>query len=104
MLIEGSKLNDNQRSQVLAAFGYRWTRENYTRACSWYGACPICGRNAQTMNDGVTGICEGGLQHNHPILPLVSDEYWLAEHAFHFIANGSRMMANRRFAGFSRDV
>lgn len=71
MLILGSELNGSQRNQVLGAFGYRWTLENKRRATNWHGV-------------------------SQPTIALQSDEQWLAEHAFYFVADGSRLMANRR--------
>lgn len=73
MLIKGSKLSPAQRSLVLAAFPYRWTHENKRRAHTFYGG-------------------------HVPTMEPVSDEQWLADHAFHFIKDGSRLMANRHHA------
>ncbi len=74
MLIQGKSLTQSQRRIVLAAFVYRWTRDNEQRERAWAG---IKGK---------------------PTVALQSDEEWLREHAFHFVNDGSRLMANRRHA------
>lgn len=74
-LIKGSDLNAAQRAEVLRAFVYRWTVENGHRANVW-------GRSGLTP----------------PAMPLQSDDEWLAEHAFHFLNDGSRLAGNIRFA------
>jgi len=74
MLIKGADLNYLQRQQVLAAYGYRWTKDNQQREHFWAGI-------------------EGA-----PTIPLISDSQWLKEHAFHFTKDGSRLMVNRRHA------
>jgi hypothetical protein len=74
MLIKGTALTPKQRAEVLAAFGYRWTSDNQRRAAAWHG------------------------QAGRPTIPLVTDREWLAEHAFHFIVDGSRLDARRRHA------
>lgn len=75
MLIRGNELNEAQRRLVLAAFGYRWTTDNKERATRWLGRA-------------------GGV----PRIPLVTDDQWLKDHAFHFVKDGSRMMATRHHA------
>ena len=72
MLIKGENLNPRQQSIVLNAFGYRWTVENEGRARNW-------------LND------------NTPTNPSKSDKQWLADHAFHFIKDGSRMDARMSY-------
>lgn len=76
MLITGSKLNPRQRSQVLFAFVHRWTHENSRQ--SYGGRCPAC--------------VQSGLDHAYHA-PIISDEQWLNEHAFHFVKDGSRLSA-----------
>lgn len=71
-LIKGSRLTRAQREIVLATYLYRWTRDNPRREDYWRG---IAGK---------------------PTMPLVSDAEWLADHAFHFIADGSRLHARHR--------
>lgn len=73
MLVRGDRLSDSARRQVLSAFGYRWTHENEMRARSW---CRQSG-------------------FDPPKIPLISDNQWLQEHAFHVVKNGSRLMRNR---------
>jgi hypothetical protein len=67
-LIRGNELNEHQRREVLAAFGYRWTKENEVRARTWYKS--------------------GG--HEPPTMQLQADAEWLAEHAFYVNRDGSR--------------
>ena len=74
MLIRGKDLSANQRQLVLAAFVYRWTTENHQREASW-----------RTVS-------------GKPTIPLKTDAAWLAEHAFHFTKDGSRLMHNRPHA------
>ena len=74
MLIKGRDLTDRQRRDVLAAFGYRWTDENKRRVIDWMGRLGT------------------------PTIPTIPDTQWLAEHAFHFLKSGIRLMANRNHA------
>ncbi len=67
MLIKGADLNDQQKRQVLSAYIYRWTSGNPQREAVW---AKIEGK---------------------PTMPLQTDDEFLAEHAFHFVANGSRL-------------
>jgi hypothetical protein len=76
MLVRGDQLSESARRQVLAAFGYRSTIENESRARQWY-------RNASL---------------DPPRSPLIPDEQWLREHAFHVVQDGSRLMRNRSHA------
>jgi len=76
MLIRGDQLNDHQRRYVLNAYIYRWTSDNPRRE-EVYSNAAICQR---------------------PTMPLVTDEEWLKDHAFHFTKDGKRLMANRRHA------
>jgi len=66
-LIKGEQLTPRQKSIVLSAFGYRWTIENYQRAMTWFGL------------------------HGKPTVAPIPDEQWLAEHAFQFVNDGSRL-------------
>lgn len=72
MLIKGTDLNHQQKSLVLASFGYRWTTENEHRARLWY-------------------------RGDEPTAPLMSDADWLDQYAFHFIKSGERMDQRKRF-------
>ena len=74
MLIKGQDLTTAQRAEVLAAYLYRWTKENPRRVEMW--------RKVQ----------------GQPTMALISDEEWLRDHAFHFVKDGSRLMANRQHA------
>lgn len=74
MLIRGDKLSSDQRRQVLAAFIYRWTSDNGQREAVWRGL------------------------RSQPTIPLQTDQQWLAEHAFHFTKDGSRLTRNRKHA------
>lgn len=73
MLIKGDKLNQEQRKQVLESFGYRWTSDNRRREDWWRGI------------------------KGQPTMPLVSDDQWLKEHAFHFTSDGKRLKARPRY-------
>lgn len=64
MLIRGDQLPENARRQVLAAYVYRWTHDNKERKRAW--------------------SCAGGT----PSMPLISDDQWLKEHAFHVTRSG----------------
>jgi hypothetical protein len=76
MLIKGSKLTVTQRQQVLAAFPYRWTVEN-------------CQRAATFMQRGGYGA---------PTTAPETDAAWIDAHAFHFLKDGSRLVARRNYA------
>ena len=71
MLIKGNQLNERQRAMVLAAFPYRWTNDNPRREEFWRAA------------------------NSRPTLPLVSDDQWLAEHAFHFTVSGEKLLRRK---------
>ena len=74
MLIKGENLNREQRKAVFNAFIYRWTVEMIPRDKEIYGST------------------------SRPTLPRQTDNEWLQEHAFHFVKDGSRLMANRHHA------
>lgn len=73
MLIKGKDLTGRQREQVLGAYIYRWTTGNSRRLQMWRGLM-------------------------QPTIPLISDDEWIRDHAFHFVLNGSRLTANHRHA------
>lgn len=75
MLLLGSRLNERQRRHVLNAFIYRWTNENL-------------GRARQAFSAGCQHIPE---ESRYPRIEPVSDEQWLADHAFHFNASGTEL-------------
>lgn len=89
MLIRGDRLNAEQRRLVLAAFTYRWTRENPYR--KQFYRCPHCDLDNFRFE---SLEC----RRYHPTVSLQSDDEWLAEHAFHFVKDGSRLMSNRHHA------
>jgi len=89
VLIPGHQLNPSQREQVGNAFVYRWTSDNPHRTRA-YRPCPSC----DIKNPAVADSAEG---HNHPTIPLQSDNEWLASHAFHFNQKGN-LHGNHRYA------
>lgn len=74
--VNGSKLSESAREEVLSKFTYRWTVENERRARSWYS--------------------DGNVQP--PRISLISDAEWLAQHAFRVIKDGTRLDARQQFA------
>ena len=81
-LVRGDRLTAIQRHHVQAVFVHRWTHENARQTYS--GRCPACVQQRQ---------CGGNMEindkpwHEHHV-PLVTDEQWLREHAFHVTAKG----------------
>lgn len=89
MLIKGADLTPRQYEQVLNAFVYRWTTGNPHRA-QVYGVCPHCGvLGGEPSEDNVA------CRQVHPTVPLQTDNEWVKDHAFHFVADGSRLMQRR---------
>lgn len=76
-LIKGSELNAGQRAQVLNAYVHRWTH-----------TCPA-GKRVQ--EETARQLEAAGKEAK----PLQTDEEWLADHAFYFTNDGSRLAANR---------
>ena len=71
--LKGTELTQEQRAQVLNAFGFRWTHENLARAELWH-------------------------DYKRPrsaMYTLESDAQWLAEHCFQFVNDGSRLGTGR---------
>ena len=64
MLTIGTDLRPDVRKEVLNAYGFRWTVDNYTRAVKWYDSLGM------------------------PQMELQTDEQWLAEHAFYTRKDG----------------
>lgn len=64
-IIRGDRLPHHLKQRVLASFIYRWTSGNARRESVWRG---ISGK---------------------PRIPLISDEQWLREHAFHVTKAGT---------------
>jgi hypothetical protein len=82
MYILGSKLSRSQQSQVLSAFVYRWTFENALQ--SYGGKCPACEQSKRIWHG------------DHA--PLTTDAKWLAEYAFCFVSDGSRLSNRTKMA------
>ena len=80
-LLRGDELTPEMRQQVENAFMYRWTNENQNRL-KVYKPCPSCDIKQPYVNEQSS---EG---HNHPTIPLQSDDQWIAEHAFYFLNDG----------------
>lgn len=102
MLIRGDKLTHMQRQEVLRTFVHRWTLENAKQ--TYGGRCPGC---EQSTRNGliVTGVDKPGICETPRKVwqredwhayhtALITDDQWLLEHAFHFVKDGSRLMAN----------
>lgn len=89
-LIDGHKLTDAQRADVLAAFVHRWTSDNPNRP-RVYGRCPNCGDRAGL--EPPAPRCAG----YHPTLPLSTDKEWVDSHAFFFRKDG-RLSRSHRYA------
>lgn len=83
-LVRGDQLTPEMLQQVQNAFPYRWTSENPHRTARPCDACDI-------NEPFVGGSAEG---HNHPTIPLQTDDQWIREHSFHF-TNDGRLMARR---------
>jgi len=79
MLIPGPQLTFKQREQVLAAFVHRWTTDNPHRS------------HIYDLRGTGDGIIPPTCQPN-------TDAQWLVVHAFHFIADGSRLSFRTRRA------
>ncbi len=96
MILKGSSLNSRQREQVLAAFVHRNTIENAKRR----GVdCVNCAMNrypyvtGQALPDGphVYTREQWHTYHTTHGAVAISDAQWLADHAFKFIKDGSRL-------------
>jgi len=69
MLIRGDRLTPQQRREVLGAFSMRWTIDNVNRVANWANVP----------------------QTERPTIDLCTDDEWLRDHAFYFVADGSRL-------------
>jgi hypothetical protein len=87
-LVRGDRLTTKQRREALAAFIYRWTKDNAQRVRAW-GGCSKCDVRSPYVNPR---SAEG---HSHPTIPLVSDDEWLRQHAFYVTANGDLSQRHR---------
>lgn len=95
MMIKGSDLTDYQREQVLAAFVHRHTVENAKRRGVACILCHSVGRFPYvTGTPGDRKVWEWAAWHAYHV-KAVSDRQWLQDHAFHFVANGSRLALHR---------
>ena len=79
-LVAVPELTPEMRKQVERAFIYRWTHENPKRTQVYH--CDKCDVKNPYVN---TQSAEG---HQHPTIPLISDEQWIREHAFYFTNDG----------------
>jgi hypothetical protein len=88
-LVRGDALTPEMRRQVENAFVYRWTKENKSRTSVYH-----CDKCDVANNPFVGSNAEG---HQHPTIPLQSDDEWLREHAFYF-TNAGKLYPNRSAA------
>ena len=72
-LVPGLKLSDQLKAEVLNAYKYRWTTNNEQRVDWWADI------------------------NNKPTTPLISDEEWLATHAF-WITKSGKLDARMHYA------
>ena len=63
--VKGTDLSPAAQKEVLNSYNYRWTKENTQRDAVW-----------EKMG-------------SKPTIPLISDQQWLAEHAFKVKNDGS---------------
>jgi hypothetical protein len=89
-LIAGTDLTPEMRRQVENAFIYRWTYDNKRRTDVYH--CDKCDVSKQPYVNEKSS--EG---HQHPTVPLISDDQWIREHAFHF-TNDGRLHPRQRHA------
>jgi hypothetical protein len=86
-LVRGDQLTPDMVKQVKDAFIYRWTTDNKRRGSVYH--CDKCDvRNNPYVN---TQSAEG---HQHPTIPLQTDDQWLREHAFYF-TNRGKLLPNK---------
>jgi hypothetical protein len=96
VLIKGIDLNSRQRAEVLRAFPHRHTVENARRRGVACVMCTDSGGNREI-------VIPAGQQAAHEIrkrwhdhhVRVQTDQQWLIDRAFHFLANGSRLMHRR---------
>lgn len=88
-LVKGSNLSTPLRQEVLSQYIHRWTHENATQ--TYGGKCPACAqRDFRTTN-----MTQKQWHEYH--VALITDEQWLAEHAFH-VTRRCKLNLNRRHA------
>jgi hypothetical protein len=90
VLIRGDRLNQRQFEQVLSTFVHRWTTGNAARFRVY--KCPVCKVPGGDPKGGVA------CRKYHPTIPLITDNQWVKEHAFHFTKDGKKLMASRHAA------
>jgi hypothetical protein len=100
-LIRGDQLNTDQRRQVLAAYVHRHTEENARQ--TYGGKCPNCEQSARADGLIITGSKRGPIPitvwtkaewhayHTSKGAKLQTDAAWLADHAFWFTKDGTRL-------------
>jgi hypothetical protein len=86
-LVRGDQLAPDEIKQVKDAFIYRWTSDNERRGDVYH--CDKC--DVQKDPYVNTTSAEG---HQHPTIPLQTDEQWLREHAFYF-TNAGKLLPRR---------
>lgn len=86
-LIRGDQLTPDELRQVKNFFIYRWTTDNKKR-----GEVYPCDKCDVRNNPYVNEVSAEG--HQHPTIPLQSDEEWLNDHAFWF-TNAGKLLPNR---------
>lgn len=86
-LLRGDQLTPEMIKQVQDAFIYRWTTDNKRR-----GEVYHCDKCDVQQNPYVNETSAEG--HQHPTIPLQTDDQWLKEHAFYF-TNAGRLQPRR---------
>lgn len=92
MLIKGTDLTSAQRRMVLATFVHRWTHENAPQ--TYNGRCPACVQREQTGGRSTDIMPDGQMWHQYHT-HLTTDDEWIAQHAFHFVKDGSRLSSQQ---------
>jgi hypothetical protein len=99
MLIKGSQLTDAQRRIVLAAFVHRHTIENAKRRGVDCVLCADSGGNYEVTipagQHSATTIRKAWHEHH---VKVQTDDQWLADHAFAFVKDGSRLSTRNTHA------
>jgi hypothetical protein len=90
-MVRGSNLTPSQRTEVLQAFIYRWTRDNRRRA-EVYGRCPVCGVLGGEPEPTLQRPDRLGCRQHHPVISLQSDAEWLASYRFPITKAGNLAM------------
>lgn len=86
-LVKGTDLPYNLQAEVLRSYVHRWTHENARQ--TYGGQCPAC---KQGKPESMT------LEKWHAYhVPLVTDQEWLAAHAF-YVTKAGKLDARRHHA------